>query len=220
MAYQPVSDDINELTDLVQQSIKCCEYNNDMLLHINTQLYLNSNILQQLLKCCKYKPVRPTKPYWVGQTYQEVSPSEAYVLPVETTTPIYTIIPKRIESEPNPLIIYPVDRGYFGILSIPGSWQVNCKRIIDKEGVDLEFYLPLFFNHRVFESNSYNNQASNSVAYSKDYELVAMLGYVVKTLSNNKEEPLIIYEAYNHRTGVRRTFEGSIYLWNKHAVNS
>jgi hypothetical protein len=224
MAYQP-HDDVNELEHLIQQSIKCCEYNNDMLLDINKQLYSHSYILKELLKCCRYKPLPPTKPnwptkpYWVGQAYKEIEvlSNEPFVYPETPSQPIYTVVPKRIETPSNPLIIYPVDKGYFGVLSIPGSWCVVGKRIVDKTGIDLEVYLPLFFNHRVYEERSYNNQASNSVSYSKDYELVGMRGYVVKRLAGGKEEPLIIYETYNHRTGVRRTFEGNVNLWNKYA---
>jgi hypothetical protein len=219
MAYQPVSDDLDNIQDLINSSIECCKYNNQMLLDINKQLYSHSLVLRELLKCCKYKPV-PTKPNFLpGQAYVEVLSNEPFIQPTRPTQPTYTITPKRIESSPNPLIIYPVDKGYFGVLSIPGSWNIVDGRIVDKTGVDLENHLPLFFNYRVYEESSYNNQASNSVSYSKDFELVGMLGYVVKRLAGGVEEPLIIYETYNWRTGVRRTFEANVNIWNKYASN-
>jgi hypothetical protein len=230
MAYTPVSNELDDIKDLLNESIECCETNtkilyenNKMLYNMNKQLYSHSLILRELLKCCQYqhKPVCGKPYYYVGKGYEEITVSytTSSPRPPQEIQPITVVMPKRVNLKTNPLIIYPVDRGYFGVLSIPGSWIVCGRRIVDKNGTDLASYLPLCFNYRVYENKTYSNISSNSVSYSKDLELVGMLGYVVKQLSTGVE-PLIIYETYNHRTGVRRTFEGSPNLWNKYASNS
>jgi hypothetical protein len=117
------------------------------------------------------------------------------------------------------LFKYPAEPGYFTILGIPAQFMVVGKRIKDKNNLDLLTYLPIYFNEKICNGRSYRNRASNNVNYKDCIELIAIRGYAVKNTSNGSNVPILIYETKNLFTGTTKTFEGTITLWDKYAIN-
>jgi hypothetical protein len=201
---------INYLNSIQNNSIK---YLSGIIIQLNN----HSVILEQLLKCCKTKPKSDIIP---GQAIVEIYTNEPYeFIP---TPPTYNqpilIEPIRKDINQSNMVLYPVDKGYFPILGIPGSWSVINRRIVDKAGTDLKEYLPIYFNHIVIEKSTIIkdwNRNGFSNEYDDITELVAIRGYSIKDTSNGKDQPLLIYEI--DKDGVVKTFEGSTSLWNKYA---
>lgn len=221
----PNYDDVLDILQIIQQQNEiCCKFTTNSLHNIENTLDNHSNILRKLLKCCEYRPgpIRPVRPLIPGQSFDDLTPIPVVPKPVKPYTAQPIIVkPKKIDKERSNLILYPVDKGYFGIIGIPGSWSVQNRRIINQAGEDLEQYLPIYFGEFVCDNKVISKSwiaatGKNDIYYQKCIELVAIRGYVIKDTSQRKDTPLLIYETRN-MNGVSRTFEASTSLWNKYS---
>lgn len=131
----------------------------------------------------------------------------------------YIHLSKKTSPEQSKLILYPVKRGYFSIIGIPGGFKVDGLRIVDYNGDDLKNKLPIIFNEVVCENETRSRYSTQSVRRVDDnlckcLKLVGILGYSVKTTSSGIT-PLLIYQTESG--GVVRSFEANPSLWNKWA---
>lgn len=216
---------LEELIGLVEGCCVSTEANFDNVFNI---LNMHSKYLQELIKCCRYiPPVRPTRPLIPGQAIVEIYSTESPTRPRKPSLPSapinYNTKPKKYSKEPSKLILYPVDRGYFSIIGMPGNYSVQNRRIVREDGRDLEDFLPIYFNEIVCNTKQKALASwtaatgKNNRNYEDCVELVAIRGYVIKDTSQGKDIPFLIYET--KKKGVTKTFEASTSLWYKYATN-
>jgi hypothetical protein len=213
------SDVIALLNQSMEADKKCCADMTKFMYGISYQLNQQGLILRELLKCCHYRPYRPH--HIPGQAIIDITPvgSGSYTPPTPAPKPIDIVKPKPIIKTNYKMYKYPADRGYFTVLGIPNNYNVVGRRIVDKLGEDLCGYLPIYFNENICNTRYYRNRASNTVNYNECYELVGIMGYVVKNVAGGSSVPYLIYETKNLYTGAVKTFEGTVTLWDKYAIN-
>lgn len=214
---------LEELIGLVE---KCCLDSSINFNNVFNTLNLHTKYLQELIKCCRYIPVRPTRPFIPGQAIVEIYSTDNPTKPFKPSLPSapidYIAESKKVSKNPSKLILYPVDKGYFSVIGMPGSWSVIDRRIVNQSGVDLLEYLPIYFDEMVCDNKTISKSwiaatGKNDYRYQECTELVAIRGYVIKDTSQGKDIPFLIYET--KKNGSVKTFEASTSLWHRYAAN-
>lgn len=212
------SDVISLLNSSIEENKKCCNEMTKYMISVNSQLNQQGLILRELLKCCRYN--RPKEYNGVaGQGYDSLYLPTKVRVRVYNEPPIEYVKPKCDIRRNFKMFKYSASRGYFTVMGIPTEWSVVGRRILDRNGVDLSMNLPIYFNEKICEGRSYRNSSSNNVDWRDCKELVGIMGYVVKDTALGRTA-LLIYETKDLYTGVVKTFEGGVTLWDRYAINS
>jgi hypothetical protein len=206
---QSLSVDLTPILNLLEINAACCETNTKYLFAINDRLNRYDSIFRRLIDCCERMnygdtgvplptpgPVKPVLP--PGQTYEPpgvISPS-----PAPSPTPVrevkaYVVEPIReVNRKEYDTPFYP----HASVIGIAGKFNIVGDTYVGPDGVDLRKWLPLSLNYK-----------------NDNLILEAIIDYRVITLNDmyKTKSVAIVYQTYDDRTGVRKTFEGSSTLY-------
>ena len=171
---------------------------------LNSNLDTQTIILNKLLSCCNSLLI-PTIPrfipgdcnYTPPVMYPSCPGAGGEFVPYPTTpVPVYVNQNMRL---------YPVKKGCFAIIGIPGDWKpLGCRIINITDGVDLSHYLPKYYNYMT--------------GIPENLELIRIIGYKFHNDSQGKQ-PMLIYEVRDVMTGVIKIYDANLSAWNGHRIN-
>lgn len=219
------------IADLYEFNKKCCEGNFKNWSLMFRYLEEMRRKVDGLLLCCEEETPPPTPPLppvrpvlEVGQAIRDITDfvvPKPVVKPKPVESPFTTIEATRLSAvapvahNESLIMYYNVDKGYFPIPNVMGSWIIDGRSIKNKEGVDLINYMPIDVNYRIKEViNRKMSLSGNSDIYDSDITLVDIFGYVIKDTPNGRVA-LLKYKTRDNKTGVVKTFESDIYKWSK-----
>lgn len=203
MSYTPPKViDLSTIENLLIENSECCKMNSNYLININKRLNNYDNIFKELLRCC-FKPIMNNKPIIPGQI---VYPAPIEKISKEIKSPIknnqkYDIL----YSEPSIINInrkeydtpfYP----HADVIGLHINYKIINNSYIGPDNVDLKKWLPLELNYK-----------NNNVILEKilDYRILIGGGLYPRP------EVVLVYQTYDNSTGVRKTFEASVFHYRK-----
>lgn len=214
MSYTPpqsLSVDLTPIIDLLNQNNECCVLNYRLITDINNRLIKYEFFMNAFMNCFKPcdtgviidNPIRPVRPVIPGKSVQP--PRQAPITPITIGTqkpvkreisyvPSVPIISVNREEYDTPF--YP----HASVIGIAGKYKIVNDTYVGPDGLDLSKYLPLELNYK-----------------NGDIILEAIRDYRVLTLNDEyrTKSVVLVYQTYDTRTGVRKTFEGSVSNYRK-----